>query len=301
MHYYIFINAISHSGHVMQHLPLESVRAFISVYELQSYTAAAQQLNRSQPAISLQVKRLEELLETQLLTRNRGRIMLTPTGTELLEQARSLLALNDHIFARFTEPAVSGQVRLGIPSEFASKVLPQVLGQFAHAYPNVSLSVTSALSKDLLQDEQAHFDLVIALKEPDKPLTRPGLVVLKKEPLVWVARETDTVTPAEALPLVAAPDGCIYRRRALNTLRHANIAARISYTNADFTGLAAAIESGLGVTVLAHSTVPDRLIRIQRYGHTLLPELGDVSVVMWRADGTNPSARQLAQFIQERI
>lgn len=285
----------------MQHLPLETLRAFISIYELQSYTAAAQQLNRSQPAISLQIKRLEELLETTLLTRNRGRILLTPAGTELLEHARAMLALNDHIFARFTEPAVSGQVRLGIPSEFASKVLPQVLGQFAHAYPNVSLSVTSALSKNLLQDEQAHFDLVIALKEPDKLLTRPGVVVLKKEPLVWVARDIDTITSANDLPLVVAPDGCIYRRRALNSLRHAKITPRISYTNADFTGLTAAIESGLGVTVLAQSTVPDRLIRIQRYGTTILPELGEVSVVMWQADSNNQSARQLAQFIHERI
>src|SRR5690606_4875116 len=114
---------------MMQHLPLEALRAFVSIYELQSYTAAAQQLNRSQPAISLQLRRLEELLETSLLTRSGGRIHLTPSGTELLEQARTLLGLNDQIIARFTEPAVSGQVRLGIPSEFASKLLPQVLGQ----------------------------------------------------------------------------------------------------------------------------------------------------------------------------
>src|SRR5690606_30953387 len=130
-----------------------------------------------------------------------------------------MLALNDHIFARFTEPSVSGQVRLGIPSEFASKILPQVLGQFAQAYPNVSLSVTSALSKDLLKDEQAHFDLVIALKEPDKKSMRPGMVVLKQEPLVWVGPPQELATNHELLPLVVAPEGCIYRRRALAALR----------------------------------------------------------------------------------
>lgn len=285
----------------MQHLPLEALRAFVSIYELQSYTAAAQQLNRSQPAISLQLRRLEELLETSLLTRSGGRIHLTPSGTELLEQARTLLGLNDQIIARFTEPAVSGQVRLGIPSEFASKLLPQVLGQFAHAYPNVSLSVTSALSKDLLKDEQVHFDLVIALKEPDKRITRPGLVILKQEPLVWVGAHADLTPQQDDLSLVVAPEGCIYRRRALGALRQANIPARISYTNADFSGLTAAIESGLGLTVLAQSTVPDNLSRQQRIGHIALPELGEVSVAMWQADTTNQAARQLAQFIQERI
>ncbi|CUA87790.1 LysR family transcriptional regulator [Pseudidiomarina woesei] len=285
----------------MQHLPLEALRAFISIYELQSYTAAAQQLNRSQPAISLQLQRLEELLGVSLLSRSGGRIHLTPAGSELLEQARQLLGLNDQIIARFTEPSVSGQVRLGIPSEFASKILPQVLGQFAQAYPNVSLSVTSALSKDLLKDEQAHFDLVIALKEPDKKSMRPGMVILKQEPLVWVGAQHDIQHGQEPLPLVVAPEGCIYRRRALTALRQANIPVRISFTNADFSGLTAAIESGLGLTVLAQSTVPDNLARLQRNGTTALPELGEVNVAMWQADADNQAARQLAQFIQERI
>lgn len=285
----------------MQHMPLEALRAFVSIYELQSYTAAAQQLSRSQPAISLQLQRLEELLGVSLLTRSGGRIHLTPSGAELLEQARVVLGLNDQIFARFTEPSISGQVRLGIPSEFASKLLPQVLGQFAQAYPNVSLSVTSALSKDLLKDEQAHFDLVIALKEPDKRITRPGVVILKQEPLVWVGHSTDISGSNEALSLVVAPEGCIYRRRALAALRQAGVPVRISYTNADFSGLTAAIESGLGITVLAQSTVPDNLAKPQRSAYFALPELGDVSVAMWQADADNQAARQLAQFIQERI
>ncbi|WP_417666935.1 LysR family transcriptional regulator [Pseudidiomarina sp.] len=285
----------------MQHLPLEALRAFISIYELQSYTAAAQQLNRSQPAISLQLQRLEDLLGVSLLSRSGGRIHLTPSGAELLDQARLLLGLNDQIFARFTEPSVSGQVRLGIPSEFASKLLPQVLGQFAQAYPNVSLSVTSALSRDLLKDEQAHFDLVIALKEPDKRVTRPGLIILKQEPLVWVGSHSEIGGSSEALSLVVAPEGCIYRRRALAVLRQANTPVRISYTNADFSGLTAAIESGLGLTVLAQSTVPDNLARLQRSHYHALPELGEVSVAMWQADADNQAATQLAQFIQERI
>lgn len=285
----------------MQHLPLEALRAFVSIYELQSYTAAAQQLSRSQPAISLQLQRLEDLLGVSLLTRSGGRIHLTQAGSELIEQARQLLGLNDQIIVRFTEPSVSGQVRLGIPSEFASKLLPQVLGQFAQAYPNVALSVTSALSKDLLKDEQAHFDLVIALKEPDKRITRSGSILLKQEPLVWVASANESSTLNDALSLVVAPDGCIYRRRALAALREAGITARISYTNADFSGLSAAIESGLGITVLAQSTVPESLLRIQRSAQQILPELGDVNVVMWQADVNNQAARQLAQFIQERI
>ncbi len=284
----------------MQHLPLEALRAFISVYELQSYTAAGQQLNRSQPAISLQLQRLEELIGAELLDRRGGRIHLTQVGREFIEHARQLLSLNDQMFARFTEPSLSGQVRLGIPSEFASKLLPQVLGQFSQSYPNITLSVTSALSKDLLYDEQSHYDLLIALKEPDKRLTRPGLVLLKQEPLVWVGN-TQELAHQELLSLVVAPEGCIYRRRALTALRQAKIPVRVSYTNADFSGLTAAIDSGLGLTVLAQSTVPANLQQARAIDQHILPDLGDVSVVMWQADAENKAALQLAEFIQERI
>ncbi|MRJ41539.1 MULTISPECIES: LysR substrate-binding domain-containing protein [Idiomarina] len=291
----------------MQHLSLEALRAFISVYELQSYTAAAQQLSRSQPAISLQLQRLEELLGSQLLQRSGGRIHLTEAGRELWEQAKHLLNINDQIFAKIAEPSLTGVVRLGIPSEFASKLLPQVLGQFAQSYPHVTLSVTSALSKELLAQEQQQFDLVIALKEPDKRLTRAGLVLLKQDSLVWVSSIASnqlaavTDSAAEAVPLVVAPEGCIYRRRALQVLRQHTIPLRISYTNADFSGLTAAIDSGLGITVLAQSTLPDNLIHVRHVGSHALPELGNVSVVMWQADSDNPAATQLAQFIQERI
>jgi DNA-binding transcriptional LysR family regulator len=286
----------------MQHLPLDAVRAFLSIYELQSYTAAGQQLGRSQPAISLQLNRLEEMLGNALLQRSAGRISLTQAGAEFIESARSLINLNDQILARFTEPSLSGRVRLGIPSEFASKLLPQVLGQFAAAYPNITLAVTSALSKELLREDNASFDIIIALIEPELRVNRAGLLELKHEPLVWVGPQADYLPVGNTLQLVMAPEGCIYRRRALAAFKQLGKTVRISYTNADFSGLTAAIGSGLGITVLAQSTVPDNLARLQRssLAHDL-PELGDVSVVMKLTDGDNQAAKQLAQFIRERI
>lgn len=283
----------------MQHLSLDALRAFVSVYELQSYTAAGKQLGRSQPAISLQVQRLEEQLGVALIQRSGGRILLTYAGTELLDSARQMLNLNDQLLVRFTEPSLSGRVRLGIPSEFASKLLPQVVGQFAQAYPNVTLAVTSALSKDLLTSDESAFDLIIALTEPGSAQQRQlGLLQLKQEPLVWAGPAGFDLLDHEPLSLVLAPDGCIYRRRALRVLKQQNTPVRITYTNADFSGLTAALESGLGITVLAQSTVPDHLQRLQ---HGLLPVLGDVSVVLQVVDGENAAAQQLAQFIRERI
>ncbi|RUO57934.1 LysR family transcriptional regulator [Pseudidiomarina insulisalsae] len=289
----------------MQQLSLDSLRAFVSVYDLQSFTAAGQQLGRSQPAISLQLQRLEEMLGVRLYARVGGRIQLTPSGTELLETARAMLSMNDQIIARLTEPELSGRVRLGITSEFASKLLPQVLGQFAQGYPNVALEVTSALSRHLIASAD-EFDVIIALTESGgrdaAQLANPmQWLELRQEPLVWVGNADSQLMPSP-LPLVVAPDGCIYRRRALRALRQAGISSRITYTNTDFSGLTAAIESGLGITVLAQSTVPAHLEKLQRGGDGIqLPELGEVGVMLSKRAAENSAAEQLALFIQERI
>jgi DNA-binding transcriptional LysR family regulator len=289
----------------MQQLSLDSLRAFVSVYDLQSFTAAGQQLGRSQPAISLQLQRLEEMLGMRLYARTGGRIQLTPAGNELLEAARAMLSLNDQIIARLTEPELSGRVRLGMTSEFASKLLPQVLGQFAQGYPNVALEVSSALSRQLVANAD-DFDVIIALtesggKDAAQWVNPMQWLELRQEPLVWVGNSESHLLPAP-LPLVVAPDGCIYRRRALRALRNAGIQSRITYTNTDFSGLTAAIESGLGITVLAQSTVPAHLEKIQRCADgTPLPELGEVGVMLSTRAAENSAAQQLAAFIQERI
>ncbi|RUO63302.1 transcriptional regulator, LysR family [Pseudidiomarina planktonica] len=275
----------------MKQLSLDELRAFVSVIELQSYTAAGQLLGRSQPAISLQLRRLEEQLGASLLNRQRGRIQLTQAGQDVLDVARQLLGLNDQLLARFEQHALSGRVRLGIPSEFASKLLPQLLGQYTQSYPNVALEVTSALSKDLLAERTTQkFDLVIALQEPTE---KPAGHVLKQEELVWVGRQTDF---SEPVPLVFAPEGCIYRRRALQVLTRQQMAQRITYTNADFSGLTAAIEGGLGLTVLAQSTVPEHLLKL-----TSLPTLGAVNIVLQQHSSDNAAADYLASYLTDYL
>lgn len=292
----------------MKHLSLDALRAFTSVVDLNSYTAAGQQLGRSQPAISLQLQKLEEQLGARLLTRQRGRMQLTAAGEALYASARQLLNLNDRVFAQFQQPSLAGRVRLGIPSEFASTLLPRVLGQFAQSYPQVTLEVTSALSEQLLQQDDEHdYDVVVALQEPTQQVRKDDL--LKQESLVWVVSSLMPPLAKNApVSLVVAPDGCIYRRRALQALKKCQQAWRISYTNADFSGLKAVLHSGLGVTELADSAVPDNFTRLpssktinSASGSTALPELGRVNLVLKQRASDNPAASQLAVFLRERI
>lgn len=121
----------------------------------------------SQPAISLQIKKLESQLDRKLFTKVGQRHVPSADGNWLYPKAKELLELNDNIFRSLTPAPLSGRLRLGIPNEFASTLLPGLIGEFSKRYPDVSLEVTSALSRDLLHPSQRdHFDLILALVNP---------------------------------------------------------------------------------------------------------------------------------------
>ena len=148
----------------MKNLPTDLLRTFVTVAEIQGFTHAGEKLGRSQPAISLQVKRLEKLLDRTLLARNGNQIELTESGQQLFRYAKQILALNDEAIDQFNQTSVSGNIRFGIPSEFATTLLPKILGRFTQAYPNVTLEVTSDLSKHLLTRAN-RYDLILALHD----------------------------------------------------------------------------------------------------------------------------------------
>jgi DNA-binding transcriptional LysR family regulator len=125
----------------MKNLPMDLLRAFVSVAQLGSFTKAGELLGRSQPAITLKIKRLEELIDENLFRRLGKNMELSESGTALYDYANQILALNDLAISQFSKSAVAGKIRLGIPSEFATVLLPRIVSRFAKAYPNVTLEV----------------------------------------------------------------------------------------------------------------------------------------------------------------
>lgn len=258
----------------MKNLPTDLLRAFVTVVELGGFTPAAEWLGRSQPAVSLQIKRLEQLLGQTLLIRSGQQLELSRAGQLLFRYARQILALNDEAVAQFSKTSVSGKIHFGIPSEFATTLLPKIVGRFAQAYPNVTLEVTCALSKQLLAEvERRRYDLILALHD-DPAMAGHNLV--KEDELVWVTGSDHDAHLQSPLPLIAAPEGCIYRKRGIERLQESQRDWRIVYTIPDLTGIQAAIEEGLGVTVLARSTVPENL-RVLKPTEKL-PRLGKVGI-----------------------
>jgi DNA-binding transcriptional LysR family regulator len=280
----------------MKQLSLDNLRTFVTVVDLGGFAKAGDTLGRSQPAISMQIKRLEQQLAKRLFNKQGQRQLVNQDGLILYKQARHILALNDDIFKQFQTASIKGRLRLGIPSEFATTLLPSIIGEFGKLYPEVSLEVTSALSKSLLaKDNPIDFDLVMALVDPNTQVQ--GQLLLNDE-LVWVGDKTFTYTHNN-LSLVLAPDGCVYRSRVINKLKQQTQQWRISYTNADLSGITAAIKQGLGISALAKSSVPAQLSIIR---HENLPELGTIKICLFTGVSQHPQAcAKLAEFIRSRL
>ena len=278
----------------MRNLPMECLRAFVTVAEVKGFTQAGQLLGKSQPAVSLQIKRLEELIGAQVFLRGSHQLELTQPGERMLGYARQILALNDEALAELALPVISGRVRFGIPSEYATILLPRVLGRFAHAYPAVTLEIRCDLSANLLAEEPNPYHLVLALSDSPE---RTGSSWIGADELVWVTSARHDTHRQPTLPLIVAPTPCLYRARAIKVLKDVGRSWRISYTNTDISGIQAAIEEGLGVTVLAQKTVPDSL-RILPFSRSF-PRLGQVRVHLHHQDNREPeTVSRLADYVR---
>ncbi|MFT5721585.1 MAG: DNA-binding transcriptional LysR family regulator [Motiliproteus sp.] len=258
----------------MKNLPMDLLRTFVTITNLGGFTQAGEALGRSQPAISLQIKRLEGMLEALLFNRLKG-MTLTEEGQILYNYARKILDLNDAVVSRMSAPAVSGSVRLGIPNDFEVSFMPTALSKFSQAYPNVTLEVRTELSVNLLQDfKKGSYDLVMRMDEHQGHSFEEHDFIV--EPLSWISSPGFSFNPEQPLPLVLYPKGCLYRQQITKALNKAKIPWRVLYSTSSLQGIQAAIEAGLGVSALAINTAPGALTSndLQRQ----LPALGKVSI-----------------------
>jgi DNA-binding transcriptional LysR family regulator len=268
------------------------LRSFVAIADAGSLTRAGERLRLSQPAVSLQIKRLEALLGCRLVERTPRLLRLTGAGETLLVYARQILALAEEAVARVTEAPVAGLVRLGTPEDFATTHLSGVLAAFARGHPQVALEVTTDLTLNLIDRfRSGEFDLVLLKREPMGP--SEGVRVWR-EPLVWASAEP-TMTGAADLPLILSPHPCVYRRRATRALDAAGRRWRVVYTSTSLAGAQAAVRAGLGLTVLPRDMVPaDFVVLTAADG---LPDLADTEIALMTALPGSPIAERLAQHI----
>jgi DNA-binding transcriptional LysR family regulator len=275
-------------------LDLDLLRAFVAVAETKNFTRAGVRLGRTQSTISLQIKRLEEQLNAELFSRDPRKVVLTSQGEGLLVQARRMIRVNDEIIGEMFEHTLEGEVRFGAPEDFATTHLPGILGDYARAYPHVSLSVTCDLSLKLME-KMGHGELDLALIKREPMGAEFGAPVWR-EHLVWVGAGEDVLRKSAPIPLIAAPAPCVYRKRATAALDAAGIAWRIAYTSPSLAGQQAALRAGLGVTALPTEMVPEEMIIFDE--DRGFPPLAEVEIALIRAGKTLPvAAERLATYV----
>ena len=271
------------------------LRSFVLIAEGGSFTRAAQAVGRTQSAVSMQIRRLEEMLGQPLLVRGPRGVEPTRHGEWLLERARRLLALNDEILASFREPSMAGQVRLGSPDDYALRWLPGILARFAASHPAVQVEVICAPSYELVRRLQGdELDLTLLSEGTEPAGARPHW--LWRGPLLWVGMEA--VARRRPLPLALASAGCAWRQAAVGALEKAGLPWRMTYTAASLSGSLAVALAGLAVTVAMPGPLPEGVRRLGT--EEGLPPLPDFAIGLLRGPGS-PVAEALARHMEENF
>ena len=234
-------------------LPTDLLRTFIAVDELGGHSKAGALLGRSQPAISLQIRRLEELIRSPLLSQEGRTIQPTSAGEALLSYAREMIRINDEAVSYFHRSDKTGVLRIGLPTDYAVAFLQRAITSFSQENPDVELEVHCDLSRELHQHLRADdLDVIVAVM----PSTRmPYLSRAWGEQPIWAAAEGFRNMAHRPVPLGAHPEGCDYRARMIQSLDTAERRWRIVYTGPGISGLQNAVLNGLCVTALTRATI----------------------------------------------
>lgn len=280
-------------------LDLGLLRTFVAIAEELSFTRAAERVGRTQSAVSLQMRKLEEVLGQELLTRGRGgSVALTPQGSRLLNRAHEILALNDDILSSLRNAPAKGMVRLGVPDEFSPEMLSAALRTFVDERPGVEVEVVNALSCKIAHLlKMGELDLAI-IEGGIEPRQWPA-EELFHEPLRWITSDLHRQHRNETLPVVVSPQHCEWRPpwlseclwsgMALRALSSSGRAHHVMSRSLATAGQLAMVMAGKAVMVSLETLELPPGIRLVRPDEGL-PELPDVAFLMLRSQSVADAA-----------
>jgi len=231
-------------------LDIDQLRTFIAIAESGSFTKAAEVVNKTQSAVSMQMKRLEERLDRPIFARDGRASKLTEDGSRLLDYARRLVKLNVETVAAFSDAALSGRGRLGVPDDYADRYLPEIMARFSRAYPGVELTVLCEPSVDLVDRiDDNDLDLAIITNCESRRIAE----TFRRERLLWVSSNRHPTHLEAPLPLALGRPSCYWRRTAVEQLESVGRPYRLLYSSSNAGAVAAAVLAGLAVSVLPES------------------------------------------------
>lgn len=277
-----------------RNLDITTLRSFVAVADSGGVTRAAGFLHLTQSAVSMQLKRLEELLGLELLDRSGRGIALTGAGEQLLVYARRMVALNDEVIGRLTNQAYEGEIALGVPQDIVYPAIPRVLQQFNRAFPRVQVQLQTANTRDLKQGfGRGEYDMILTT-EPEKV---SGSEALATMPLVWVGAPGGTAWRQEPLDL-AQGRRCIFRPMVLQALDAAGLEWNMAVDTESDRTIEATVAADLAVMALLEGTQPPQLEVIDHGGH--LPDLPHHFINFYGADtGGGEVHQSLAELLRK--
>ncbi|CAM5415781.1 DNA-binding transcriptional LysR family regulator [Aquamicrobium terrae] len=282
-------------NHPLPLLDLDVLRTFVAIAETGSFTTAASAVFRTPSAVSMQIKKLEDILGRSVFARDARSVTLTTDGEMLLGYARRLLAINREAVSKFVVPDIVGVVRLGSPDDYGERVLPHVLKRFAQSHPSIAVDVIIDQSVNLRRrmDDRA---LDLTLLTNSYRASAVGAEVLLTEPIVWAGARGGCAHLREPLPVSLWEEGCVWRAGALEALGREGRNYRVAYMSAHTAGQRAAILADLAVAPLPRSFLGGELVELgPRDG---MPEIGNYNLAMVVAPEASAPVNAVAEHIR---
>ncbi len=282
---------------MIPNLDVDQLKTFLAIADTGNFTRAAEEVNKTQSAVSMQMKRLEETLGRPIFARDGRGSRITADGERLVEYARRMIAMNDEVVSAFTTPEITGTVRFGTPDDYADLFLPEILARFNRTHPQVNLEVECYQSQVLAGHvRNSELDLAVVTFNGGDIY---GETLMSAE-LVWVTSPRHQTHAMETLPMATASATCGWRKLAEQGLRDHGRTYRVAYTSPNFSTVCAVVMQGLAVAAMPRICVkPGMRVLTEAEG---FPALGAFDIGLMQKPGkASPAAQALAQHVREGL
>ena len=288
--------SVSYGNDMTAPLDSDLLRTFLAVADTGNVTRAADIVRRTQSAVSMQIRRLEDLIGSALFERHSRGVILTGEGRRLVDNARRIVTLLDDTAAAMRSPALDGSVRIGISEEYVNSTLPKALGAFAAIHPGVEVTVrqeTSMANSAALA--AGELDIAVVFE----PGGRTRSEVLMVNPTVWATSEQHGTHLRQPLPIATYTyaEGGWCDDLALRSLTTRNIENRVAYVSRTSGGLIAAVVSGLAIAPLSRSTIPPGCRELTEADGFGIIDMSNV-VLRTRRGNRSPTVEAMADAIR---
>ena len=280
----------------MRNLDITTLRSFVAVADHGGVTRAAGFLHLTQSAVSMQLKRLEELLGLELLDRSGRTIALTASGEQLLAYARRMVDLNDEVISKLTDQAFEGEVVLGVPHDIVYPAIPRVLQRFNADFPRVRVQLVSSYTlqlKEMFRRGECDVILTTEASAPD------GGETVAELPLRWIGAPGGSAWRRRPIPL-ALGRRCMFRPQVISALDAAGIPWELSVETENDRTIEATVSADLAVHAMLEGTEAAHLEKIESGG--VLPELPAHVINLYGGDaGRGAVVEALASLVRQNF